>query len=743
MTNRLPTIDTDDDQQVENAKVDALVNLAAGDAFDGYPLQNSDLNNSSLTISSGDGLKNGGSVDLGASITLDIEPADFAGAGLQDDGTDDLELVNDTVTVAGNAVSLGGSTSINHSDLSSVTSDQHHAQDQSTNYKDGGSFEIDAAELAAGLGANNEVLLSDGSAASWGTVPNSGLTNDSVTVNGGDGLKNGGSVSLGNSITIDVEPNDFAGTSLEDDGADNLQVADAGITATQVDESDNYTWTGSQDFTGATITVPTPTSASHPADKEYVDSVASGLDVKDSVVAATDGSSVDLSSATDPNPIDGVTLSDGERVLLKDQNTNSENGIYVAQTATDPTTWTRASDFDDDDEVTAGAFTFVEEGTTNADVGYVVTSDDPISVGTDDILFGQFSGAGSVTAGDGLDQSGDTFSIDVSDFAGSGLQDDGSEDLELVNDTVTVAGNAVSLGGSTAIDHNDLSTINSDDHHTKTTSASDLTDVSADSVSDAHHAKYTNSEARSAVEGTTDVADLVGGSGTSGQVAQTDGTSVSWVSLAASDISDVSADSVADAHHAQDQSSNYKDGGSYEIDAAEFAAGLGTADNVLLSDGSAASWGTVPNAGLTNDSVTVTAGDGLKNGGSVSLGGSVTIDIEPADFAGSGLSDDGSDNLEVTNVPGSTVWNQRNVSSSVTLSEDDSAWVDASGGAVTVTLPSPSAGAQVRIIAADAANTITVSRNGTENINGSASDITLQQDEAIHFESDGTDWWIV
>jgi len=81
-----------------------------------------------------------------------------------------------------------------------------------------------------------------------------------------------------------------------------------------------------------------PTNDSDLATKSYVDSIEQGLDVKDSVRAATDGTNIDLTSSTDPNPIDGVTLNDGDRVLLKDQTDATENGIYNAATATDPTT---------------------------------------------------------------------------------------------------------------------------------------------------------------------------------------------------------------------------------------------------------------------------------------------------------------------------------------------------------------------------------------------------------------------
>jgi len=153
--------------------------------------------------------------------------------------------------------------------------------------------------------------------------------------------------------------------------------------------------------------IPTPTADGEVAPKKYVDAVEQGLDIKDSVVVATDGTNVDLSSASDPGSLDGVSLSDGDRVLLKDQNTASENGIYDAVTASDPTTWVRSEDANDDDEVTGGAFTFVEEGTLNSNRGFVLTTNNP-TLGTDGLAFTQFSGAGQISAGRGLTKDGDT-----------------------------------------------------------------------------------------------------------------------------------------------------------------------------------------------------------------------------------------------------------------------------------------------------------------------------------------------
>jgi hypothetical protein len=148
-----------------------------------------------------------------------------------------------------------------------------------------------------------------------------------------------------------------------------------------------------------------PTDANDAARKADVDAARAGLDVKQSVRAATTAN-IDLSSALENgDAIDGVTLATGDRVLVKNQDTASQNGIYVVQVSGAAV---RATDFDADAEVTPGAFTFVEEGTTNADTGWVLTTNGTITVGSTSLAFAQFSGAGNITAGDGLTKDGNT-----------------------------------------------------------------------------------------------------------------------------------------------------------------------------------------------------------------------------------------------------------------------------------------------------------------------------------------------
>jgi phage-related tail fiber protein len=99
-----------------------------------------------------------------------------------------------------------------------------------------------------------------------------------------------------------------------------------------------------------------------------------------------------------------VSLSAGDRVLVKNQSTGSANGIYVVASGS----WSRASDANSDAEVTPNLFVFVEEGTANADSGWTLQTNGPITLGSSSLSFVQFSGAGQITAGDGLTKTGNT-----------------------------------------------------------------------------------------------------------------------------------------------------------------------------------------------------------------------------------------------------------------------------------------------------------------------------------------------
>ena len=174
------------------------------------------------------------------------------------------------------------------------------------------------------------------------------------------------------------------------------------------------------------MNVATPTLDDHAANKAYVDSVAQGLDVKDSVRAASTG---DVNVGEPASTMDGVNLVAGDRVLLKDQTTASQNGIYVY--ATDGLT--RAIDMDAAGEF-VGAFFFIEEGTVNSDQGYVMSANGTIDVGVSAIEFTKFTGTGQITAGAALSKDGNTLNVNVD---GTYIMVDGSDALTIKGTSTT------------------------------------------------------------------------------------------------------------------------------------------------------------------------------------------------------------------------------------------------------------------------------------------------------------------
>jgi len=205
-----------------------------------------------------------------------------------------------------------------------------------------------------------------------------------------------------------------------------------------------------------------PTSANQLVRKAYVDAAIQGLDVKPSVRAASTGN-LTLSG---PQTVDSVVLIAGDRILVKDQSTASQNGIYFVAAGA----WSRAVDADAAAELSAGTFVFVEEGTVNADTGWVMTTDGAVTLGTTAINWTQFSGAGQVIAGAGLTKTGNTIDLVAGDNSltvgansvsvnlDSAFFSVGGSGITLVNGAITATqinssalGNGLTGGSGTAI----------------------------------------------------------------------------------------------------------------------------------------------------------------------------------------------------------------------------------------------------------------------------------------------------
>ena len=240
-----------------------------------------------------------------------------------------------------------------------------------------------------------------------GSIANAKLANSSVTI-GSDAVALGGTQTDLNGITsLDVDNITIDANTISTTNSNgNLSLTPNGTGTVTVPSG----YEGRAGFTSDSLTT-----------KTYVDSVANGLDVKASVRVATTanlGATYNNGAGTLTNSgsqaalaIDGVTLVANDRVLVKDQSTAAQNGFYKVTTVGDGSSnWvlTRTPDADAANELTAGAFTFTTEGSANGDNGYVLATNGAVTLGTTAINFEQFSGAGQITAGNGLTKTGNT-----------------------------------------------------------------------------------------------------------------------------------------------------------------------------------------------------------------------------------------------------------------------------------------------------------------------------------------------
>jgi hypothetical protein len=269
-----------------------------------------------------------------------------------------------------------------------------------------------------------------------------------------DGAVSSKSITLGSS-TLEVGGNTSSLAGLTQLTVDNIQINGNEISSTDVNGniSLNPNANGVVDVNSSRITnLAAPDQSTDAATKAYVDSVAEGLHIHASAKAAT-VANINIATELEAGDVlDNVTLVAGDRVLVKNQNTASENGIYVVQASGAAT---RALDFDSPTEVDGGDFIFVTGGTVNGDTGWVQTSDTVATIGTDPIYFTQFSGAGTYTAGYGLNLDGTEFEIDDNvvvthtDLDGYLNSNTGTEGTTILYVQEYVS-NAIAIGDATA-----------------------------------------------------------------------------------------------------------------------------------------------------------------------------------------------------------------------------------------------------------------------------------------------------
>ena len=383
-----------------------------------------ELKTANLTIGANSITAGSGNVQIVAAADLDL---DLTGGSI-----DVSSQATEIIMIDNNANAFA----IKEGVTSYLTFDSTNSAEKITLGKklEAGSVEIEGTNFDINGGTIDGAIIG-GSSAAAGTFTN--LTGTGTINFAGATVSNGGSVT-----TVDINGGTIDGAVIG--GASAAAITGTTITATTI--TDGTASISSGDITGVTslavdnvsvngndisttnsngnltlspngngtVTVPsgykdrTGFGATSLVSKEYVDAVKVGLDFKDSVRVATTAN-ISLSSA--PAAIDGVTLSSDDRVLVKDQSTGSQNGLYVFNGS--GSAMTRATDADANAEVTSGMFTFVTEGSTNADSGFVLTTDGSITVGTTALAFAQFSGAGQITAGAAMTKTGNTLDVAV------------------------------------------------------------------------------------------------------------------------------------------------------------------------------------------------------------------------------------------------------------------------------------------------------------------------------------------
>ena len=423
-----------------------------------YTLPTTDGTNGQALVTDGSGTVT--FTDVAATLTVDSDSATADVELLTDDlrilGGEGLNTVvaksgtDVTLTISGEDATASGSPGAANKGVASfdsvnftVTNGWVESKPITITAEDGNTLDKAAGEgltVSAGEGINTTITSGElritGELATTSNKGVASFSNDNFAVASGVvTIKDGGvandelansTITLGSStLTLGATTTTIAG--LTELAVDNININGNQISSTNTNGaiSLNPNGSGVVNVNNSRISnVTDPTQAQDAATKAYVDAVKQALDIKDSVRVATTAALTIASDLGVGDSIDGVTLADGDRVLVKNQTDASQNGIYVAGSSP-----VRSADANASTEVTSGMFCFVEEGTVNGDNGFVLTTNDPITLDTTDLTFTQFNGAGQIIAGDALSKSGNTLNVN-----------DDNVTLQVASDTLRIKG---------------------------------------------------------------------------------------------------------------------------------------------------------------------------------------------------------------------------------------------------------------------------------------------------------------
>jgi hypothetical protein len=394
--------------------------------------------------------------DAGGTLTIAGEDASTTNKGIASFNADDFNVTTGAVELEDTVVK-------------SVTTDSGALTPSSHGFSILGGEGVDVTHAATTITV----------AAEDATSSNKGI----ASFDGTDFTVTSGAVTLNVDRIEDVAANLIvAGTGLDknyNDGAGTLTI-DIDSTVTTNDGAQNLTnkTLGSGTILSADLNansnkitnLAAPTNAGDAANKAYVDGVAEGLHIHAASYAATTanlnatysngtsgvGATLTNAGTQAAFTTDGVSPAINARILVKSQTNTFENGIYTLTTVgTVSTNWvlTRATDFDTALEMAGGDFTFVDAGTTLANTGWVMV-DEVTTVGTDPVVFQQFSGAGVFLAGDGLTLTGSTFSVDVTPTSGNASLTNTGGAVEVkvnTNDGLEVTASGLGINNGTGL----------------------------------------------------------------------------------------------------------------------------------------------------------------------------------------------------------------------------------------------------------------------------------------------------